>query len=66
MLTQTQKLNELINQIKKPIHYNWEARYIPRKGWYVFPDTPRSYEENGEYMGYTFAEAKKNIQDFLK
>jgi len=64
-MNQTQKLNELINQIKKPEHYDWEAKYIPHKGWYIFPDTPRSYEENGECMGYTFAEAKKNIQDFL-
>ena len=66
MMTQTEQLNELIEQIKKPIHYDWTARYIPRKGWYIFPDSPRSYEENGEYMGYTLAEAKKNIQDFLK
>jgi hypothetical protein len=65
-MTQSQKLNDLINEIKKPEHYDWDAKYIPRKGWYIFPDTPRSYNENGEYMGYTFAEAKKNIQDFLK
>jgi hypothetical protein len=65
-MTQTEQLNELINQIKKPIHYDWTARYVPRKGWYIFPDTPRSYDENGEYMGYTLTEAKKSIQDFLK
>lgn len=64
-MTQTNKLNELINQIKKPIHYDWKAQYIPRKGWYIFPDTPRSFEENGEYMGYTFAEAKREIIKFL-
>lgn len=63
--SQTQLLNELIAQLKKPIHFDWQARYIQRKGWYLFPDTPRSYNENGEYMGYTFAEAKKRIIWFL-
>lgn len=63
--TQTERLNCLINQIKKPIHYDWTARYVPHKGWYVFPDIPRTFDEKGEYMGYTFTEAKKNIQDFL-
>lgn len=64
-MTQTEILNELINKIKTSCHYDWTARYIPRKGWYLFPDEPRSYEEKGEYMGSTFTEAKKNIQYFL-
>lgn len=64
-MTQTEQLNELINRIKKPIHYDWAAKYIPRKGWYIFPDMPRSYDEKGEYMGYTLTEAKKQIILFL-
>jgi len=64
-MTQTEQLNELIEQIKQDFHYDWAARYISRKGWYIFPDMPRSYEENGEYMGYTLTEAKKNIISFL-
>lgn len=66
IMNQTEQLNELINQIKSPIHYDWTARYVPRKGWYIFPDSLRFFGDNGEYMGYTLAEAKKNIQDFLK
>jgi len=64
-MNQTQELNELINQIKKPEHYDWMAKYIPRKGWYIIPDISRSFNENGEYMGYTLTEAKKNIKEFL-
>lgn len=60
------RLNELIKSLKQECHYEFEAKYIPHKGWYLMPLEPRWFNDSGEYMGYTFAAAKRNIEVFLK
>ena len=66
-MTQTERLRELIQSVRNPDrHFDFEPQYIPRKGWFLFPTESRYMDETGEYMGYTFKEAQKNIIDFFK
>ena len=44
--------------------YVFEAKFIPRKGWFAIPDEDRWYGDEGEFLGATFKSAiaaAKNI-----
>lgn len=64
-MSQTEQLQKIVDELRKPDHFDFWVEYRQRRGWYLVSYELRYFGDIGEFMGTTFDTAKAEIKRFL-
>jgi hypothetical protein len=64
-MNKTEKLQALCQELVTDYQHEFLIEYRPFRGWYGIADEPRWFNDNGEFLGATYQEARESLMSIL-
>jgi hypothetical protein len=64
-ISRTNYLQNLVDSLREPEHYEFTIEFRPGQGWFAVPCDPRWFGDDGEYLGSRWQDAVRRIKSLL-